>query len=431
LGCDYGPAGGARQSAAHWRQDTAAGKETISVDASAAPMPRLFAVADFRRLWTVGLIVFMARWLEMLAVSLFVYQATGSAFLVTMMTLLRILPMGLFGAFMGALAERVEARNALVCIVLGSLATSLVLALLAHAGVLAVWHLGAASFVNGLAWAADNPVRRLMIGQVVGSARMGRAMSADVGSNNASRMAGPIASGVIFATVGIEGTFALSVLLYLVALQAALSLRYRSGVQPAAAEGVLARIAEGIAAVRRDKRLQGTLAVTIIFNIWGWPFTSLIPVVAQDHLRLGPEAIGLLASMDGVGAFFGALAMAVWVTPAIYGRCYLGGVVMYLLMIPLFALAPHPVAAGAALLLTGFGQAGFSVLQATLVYLLSPPELRSRVLGILSVCIGVGPIGFIHLGLLADAIGAQWACVVSGLEGLLALALTRRLWRSI
>jgi MFS family permease len=408
-----------------------AGKETISVDASAAPMPRLFAVADFRRLWTVGLIVFVVRWLEMLAFSLFVYQATGSAFLVAMMGLLRILPMGLFGAVMGALAERVEARNLLVCIVLASLGTSLVLAVLAQLGVLAVWHLGVASFINGLAWAADNPVRRLMIGQVVGAARMGRAMSADVGSNNASRMLGPIASGLIFATVGIGGTFALSVLLYLVALHAALTLGYRSGVQPAAAEGVLARIAEGIAAVRRDQRLRGTLAVTIIFNIWGWPFTSLIPVVAQDHLRLGPEAIGLLASMDGVGAFLGALAMAAWVTPAIYGRCYLGGVLVYFLMVPIFALAPHPVVAGLALLLTGFGQAGFAVMQATLVYLLAPPELRSRVLGILSVCIGFGPIGFLHLGILADAIGAQWACVVSALEGLLALALTRRLWRSV
>ena len=79
--------------------------------ASAAASPRLFAVPDFRRLWCVGLIVFLVRWLELLAVSLFVYQATGSAFLVTMMGMLRILPMGLFGAVMGAMAERVEART--------------------------------------------------------------------------------------------------------------------------------------------------------------------------------------------------------------------------------------------------------------------------------------------------------------------------------
>jgi MFS family permease len=84
-----------------------------------------------------------------------------------------------------------------------------------------------------------------------------------------------------------------------------------------------------------------------------------------------------------------------------------------------------------ALLLTGFGQAGFSIMQATLVYRLAPVELRSRVLGLLSVCIGIGPVGFVHIGLLADAIGAPAAAALSGAEGLLALLLTRRLWRQI
>jgi predicted MFS family arabinose efflux permease len=266
---------------------------------------------------------------------------------------------------------------------------------------------------------------------VVGAARLSQAMSADVGSNNASRMLGPTLSGIIFASVGIGGTFVISVLLYLVALYAAVTLRYRSGVQPANGQGVLARIAQGIAVVRGDPRLWGTLVVTAIFNIFGWPFTSLVPVVAQEHLQLAPKAIGILASMDGVGSFVGALLMGVWARPAIYRRCYVGGVALYLLMLTLFALAPHSLLSGAALFLTGFGQSGFSVMQATLIYLAAPPEMRSRVLGLLSVCIGLGPIGFVHVGLLADAIGAHWACVVSGVEGLLALLLTRRWWRQI
>ena len=56
---------------------------------------------------------------------------------------------------------------------------------------------------------------------------------------------------------------------------------------------------------------------------------------------------------------------------------------------------------------------------------------RSRVLGVLSVCIGIGPIGFVHLGLLADAIGASWATATTGIEGLVMLALTFRWWRVI
>jgi hypothetical protein len=56
--------------------------------------------------------------------------------------------------------------------------------------------------------------------------------------------------------------------------------------------------------------------------------------------------------------------------------------------------------------------------------------MRARLLGLMSVCIGVGPIGFLQIGLLADAIGARAAIVTIGLEGLAALALTYPLWRA-
>ena len=100
-------------------------------------------------------------------------------------------------------------------------------------------------------------------------------------------------------------------------------------------------------------------------------------------------------------------------------------------MLTVFALVPVPLVAGGALLLTGLGGAGFSTMQATLVYLAAPPEMRSRLLGVLSVCIGIGPVGFIALGLLADAIGASGATVATGITGLLVLAATRPLWREI
>jgi hypothetical protein len=83
------------------------------------------------------------------------------------------------------------------------------------------------------------------------------------------------------------------------------------------------------------------------------------------------------------------------------------------------------------LLVTGLSGACFSTMQATLVYLASPPEMRSRIYGVLSMCIGFGPLGFLHIGLLADWIGAPGATFVSGAEGLIALALTRRVWRPL
>jgi MFS family permease len=396
------------------------------------PMQRLVLAGcpDFWRLWSVGLVVFTVRWLETVAVGVFVYQHSQSAFLVAVMTMLRLLPMGLFGAFIGAWAEKIERRITLIAVVTLMLTTSTSLVLLAYSGHLAIWHLAAASFLNGLGWATDNPVRRVMIGDVVGGSQMSTAMSLDVGANNASRMVGPTIGGLLLASVGIGGVFILSVTLYAFALYAAFRVSYRNTVLIGSAP-VLARIAEGLRLVRSDRRLIGTLVVTMIYNVFGWPFTSMIPVIGQIQLGLGAQGIGVLASMDGIGAFCGALLLTLFLRPAWYARAYLGGVVIYMVMLIVFALVPSPGIAGSALLLTGLGGAGFSTMQATLVYLAAPPEMRSRILGVLSMCIGTGPIGFVALGLLADAIGPQWAITVSASVGLVCLVLTRPLWRHI
>src|SRR5437868_1958053 len=111
-----------------------------------------------------------------------------------------------------------------------------------------------------------------------------------------------------------------------------------------------------------DRRLIGTLVVTVIYNTFGWPFTSMIPVIGQDNLGLGAAGIGVLASMDGVGAFCGAVAIAIFAKPGIFARLYVGGVFAYLLMLPVFALAPNPLLAGTVLLVTGRANAGFSIM---------------------------------------------------------------------
>ncbi len=416
-------------SAARGRPPAPAG--ALSAAAS-RPAPRgVFGIGDFRLLWLVGFVNFAVRWLEMIVVGVYVYRATGSPFDVALMTLLRMAPMALFGAVVGAVAERVERRRALVTVVLVLLGTDCCLAALAYTGRLAVWHLAVASFLNGIAWAADNPVRRVMIGEAVGPERLGSAMSIDVGANNASGMLGPTVGGLLFAAVGIGGVFTLSVGCYAIAFAAALAIKHRNAATPSRVGGAPAQILEGFLLVRRDRRLLGTLIVTVIFNVFGWPITSLVPVIGQDSLRLGAGGIGMLASMNGIGAFGGAIALALYARPAHYARLYVGGVFLYLVMLIAFGLAPDVPLAGGALLMTGLSGAAFSVMQATLIYLAAPAAMRSRLYGVLSVCIGSGLIGFFTIGVLADAIGAPAAIATTGVCGLVAMIAARPWWRSL
>ncbi len=399
--------------------------------AGPTPVRALAASDNFRRLWATGLIVFVVRWLEMIAFGVFTYAETNSAFIVAMVTMLRLLPMGLFGAFIGAWAERIERRTALILIVALLLAGETALAISAITGHLAVWQIALATFINGIGWAADNPVRRVMIGEAAGAERMNIAMSIDVGANNASRALGPTVGGALLAGIGIHGALILGSVLYIAALVVLLGLRQRNPPAIAHTARVWATIVEGVAFAWRDRKMAAILWVTVVYNLFGWPFTGMIPVIGRDSLGLGPQGVGILASMDGIGAFAGALAMARWSRPETFRAAYVGGCMVYLAAIAAFAVAPNFLLASTALFLTGFFGTGYTVMQATLIYRAAPPEMKSRLLGVLSVCIGLGPIGFLLLGTLAEAIGAPQATALCATAGVLVLALTHRIWRII
>ncbi|NKE47775.1 MFS transporter [Roseomonas frigidaquae] len=390
----------------------------------------VLGVPDFRRILLVGLLVSVARWLEMLVIGVVVWQQTQSAFLVAMMTLLRLLPMGLFGAFLGVAADRVQRRSALILMLAVQGVVAAALALLALTGSLAVWQLGVASFLGGIAWAADNPVRRMMLGDVVGASRMARAVSLDVVANNASRIAGPAVGGTILAAAGLGPAFLLCVGLYTLAGLAALRLAHCSTLAPRPG-GVLRDMRESFGLVLRTPGMAGVMIVTLIFNLFGWPVSSMVPVIGQEQLRLGADGVGLLAGMDGLGALVGAALLVPLVRPAWYRAIYVGGTALYCGMFVLFAAATAVLPAALALLLVGVGSAAFAAMQATLVYTTAPPEMRSRALGVLSACIGLGLIGFLHLGVMAQWLGAPTATMVIGLEGIAALLLTRRWWRAV
>ncbi len=391
----------------------------------------LFGNRDFFCLWWVGFASFVIRWLEILVFGVFTYQQSGSAFLVASMTMLRLLPMALFGALFGTIAERIVRRGALLIVIAASLLTTAILTAVAYLGELQIWHLGVASFINGIAWATDNSVRRTMIGDVVGPDRMSRAMSVEVGTSNASRLAGPSLGGLLMAWAGIQGALALTLVLYGLAMLAALATRHRNPVSDTGSGSIFGNLVESWSILKHESRLTGAMWVTVIFNIFGWPVLSMVPVIGKDELSLGPDAVGMLASADGCGALLSALLVARISRPGRFGRIYVIGVSVFLALLPVFALAPTPLIAALALFFVGTGQAGFAIMQATITFAAAPAGRRSQAMGMMTMCIGIGPIGFIILGMLAERYGAPTTAVMMSLTGLLVLAVSWRWWRDM
>ena len=390
--------------------------------------PSLVRDPAFLRLWTVGALNSTGRWLELLVIGIFVFDVTGSPLLVATMLMLRLLPMALFGLLGGVLAHRFERWRILRLAAGAVVVLAFVLFALARDGSLEVWHVGVGSFVSGLVWSTDFPVRRTLMGDIAGAVGVSRAMSLDILAGSGTRMLGPLLGGLLYERIGLDGAFLLAGVLYLASL-GLLGWRQRSAVElTAAAESVAETLRKGWQALKGSDTLPGILAVTVVFNLWGFPFVSMVPVFGKDVLGLDASGVGVLASAEGAGAFLGALLLSLFVRTEHARFLYVGAVAVYCLFAIGFSLSPLVWLSGALLLAVGFVSAAFGAMQSALVLMNAPAGFERHMMGVLSVCIGTAPIGFLHLGLLADWLGAPLACALVGAEGFAAMLFVLARW---
>ncbi len=394
----------------------------------AATRGSLLREREFLFIWLIGTLSSTIRWLEMLALGVYVFDLTGSPLQVALMSILRMVPLAVLGAVAGAVAERINRRALLVAGLVVMTGVSALLALLVWSGNLRLWHVAVGVVLSGVFWVLDFPVRRTLLGEIAGAERLGAAMSLDTVTNNGTRMLGPTLGGLLLELLDLQGVYLLGATLYLLATVLALRMSSAPRAHVERAGGLLGLLAEGFAVLRGNRLLTGMLVVTVIYNLWGFPFISMIPVIGKDVLGLSPLPVGLLVSAEGAGALVGALLMALFAPMRHYRRLYTYGTLTYLLSALAFALSGWVVTSGVLLCVTGLGTAAFAAMQSTLILLCTPAGARSRMMGVLSVCIGTAPIGFLHIGLLADWFGAPMAVAISAGEGLIALALARRLW---
>ena len=364
----------------------------------------------FLRLWLAGGVAGVLRWLELLAVSVYVLETTGSPFLVALMMFLRMAPMFLFGIPAGALADRYDRKHLLIIGLLVLAGAAAALALVAFLDRIALWQIALGTFLNGMFWASEFPVRRIMLGEIAGAVRLSRAMALESATSNATRMVGPALGGVLIATIGLYGVFALGAVLYLACVVLVLPIELPIG-SGRAARAPRCSPCWGKAGVlpAAERLIVGTLAVTVIVNLWGFAYITMVPVIGERVLGLSPVLIGVLMSTEGLGAVIGALLVARYDTRPQYTRIYTGSSAAFLLGVLAFALSTCFPLSLALILICGIGIAGFAVMQTTIVFLAAPAAVRSRVMGLVTVAIGAGPIGMLYVGVLADWLGAAAA----------------------
>jgi MFS family permease len=388
----------------------------------------LLAVPGVVRLWLAGLAAGVMRWLDMLAFSLYAFAATGSPLIVTLVALARMLPLLVLGAVAAAWAERFDRSRLLTGIFAALALLYLLLALLSLAGLMHVALVTGAAFATGLFWAFEIPVRRTMLAEVAGMARVNTSMGLEMATTQLTRLLGPLAGGALLAATGLDGVFLLGTALYGGGALLLLGLPRSAAAAAGGRRGVLGELKEGLAFVRRHGLVAAVVVSTALFNLWYLPYVALAPVVAETSFGLSPGPIGVLMAAEGMGAVAGALWVATLAQPAWFCLAYSLGGAAIAAGVLVFALAGEPILGFTALLLGGVGIAGFATMQTTLVLAAAPAVMRVRVMGVVMVAIGTGPIGFVLTGLLAEWLGPQPALACIAAFGLAAMLGCMAIW---
>lgn len=393
----------------------------------------LFDDANYRRIWVTGMASGVCRWLEMLAVGVYAFETTGSPFLVALLVIFRLLPLVLLGPIVGTLADRLSPRHFMIFGMATGVLASGTVAVLLFLGLAGYWVVAAGAVVGGFVWTLDMPLRRRMIGDLAGKERLVSALSFDSATNHSTRALGPLFGGLLYESFGASGAFALTATLYLIGLVsiAGVGGGESPGTRVEPATKVLADFRESFALVARDDDIRRILLITIVFNVFALPFISMIPVIGSERLHLGAGWIGALAALEGLGAFLGGLAIAV-VNPAIgMRRLYFFGVFFFLLFAFLAGWMTAVLPFAVFVLLIGISGAGFSAMQSTLTYSVAPPNMRSRLFGLIVLCIGTGLFGVFNIGFVAEWFDGATSVRIVAVEGLIVLVALGIGWRQL
>ena len=366
-----------------------------------------FLNPNYRLLWVSNFFAYISRWMQMTMLGWYVFEVTGSAFLVTLVGFSGMGPLVVLGVFGGVLADRLDKRKLLLCTLFANLLAATGMAaliftdLIFDASNLQYWHAYLVMLVGGIGWGLDMPSRRTIVLDVLGRARVNNAIALDSVGMHSSRMLGPLIGGglitvslALFANgQGLEAGYAVTLVFFVVSAAMMLNVKTPhsdSGTAGQASWNILRNLIEGVRYVGSEATLLAVVLITVFMNLLLFPYQQLIPVVAAEVLYVGPTLMGLLLAFEGLGALTGSIGIASWSNLTHHGRVYLFGSLAGLTMLLVFSFSQWYGLSLALMLMLGLGTAGFGAMQATIILLVARDDMRGRGLGVITLAIGAG-----------------------------------------
>jgi MFS family permease len=183
-------------------------------------------------------------------------------------------------------------------------------------------------------------------------------------------------------------------------------------------------LSEGIKFVFNNKTVLGAITLDMVAVLFGGA-VALLPVFAQDILKVGPEGFGFLRAAPAIGALLTMLITAYVPLSKNAGIKLLGAIFAFGLSIIVFGLSTIFWVSLLALFLSGVFDGISVVIRQTILQLKTPDHMRGRVSAVNSMFVGSSnELGAFESGLTAKLMGTVTAVVFGGSMTLFVVLLT-------
>jgi MFS family permease len=344
------------------------------------------------------------------------YGRTGSPLTLGLIGLAEFLPALIFALPAGQMADRLD-RRLVTAFGMGIVVLMAVgLALDAAAGdtsALPLYFLAAGLGVGrSFSSAAFSP----MLAAAVSAGDLPRTMALSSSTWQGALIFGPFIGGLLQAWGNVP-PYLLALLLEVAAVALVLGVTRRVGTEHRASVSgppTMRDATAGLRLIRHTPALLGAISLDLVAVLFGGA-TALLPIIASDILGVGAVGYGVLRAAPGIGAVAVGLVLAARPIRRRVGPVLLFAVAGFGAFTIVLGLSTSYWLTFVVLLLLSGSDMVSVYIRSTLAPLLTPPQLRGRVIAVERVFVGASnELGAFESGVLAQFIGTVGAIVVGG-----------------
>jgi MFS family permease len=358
-----------------------------------------------------------------------VWRRTGSQLLLGFTGLAQFLPVLLLALPAGQAADRYSRKLLFQIAQLTTASAALGLAAVSWLSG-PIWLVFVFLTVIGCARALSMPTRTALTPQIVPPEHLASAITWNSSGWQTASVAGPALGGVVIALSGAAAAYLLTALCGLTCVGLLLPVRPRRAETPTEKRS-LASLVAGVRFVWKTDLLLAAITLDLFAVLFGGA-TALLPVFADEILRVGSVGLGCLRAAPALGAV--AMAMILAHRPPLLraGRALLLAVAGYGVVTILFGLSSNAYLSFALLALAGALDNVSVVIRGTLVQMLTPDHMRGRVSAVNAVFISSSnQLGEFESGLTADWFGAVPSVVGGGVGAILVVLCVMLRWPAL